>query len=90
MRSGECSWRIFYRVTLPPAKTAFGMMVFIKRADTTFNSSNAVKVAPNGTDKIENLSSITLKKQFDSLELISDGSGVWYIFDSSKCSLFIS
>jgi hypothetical protein len=70
-------------VTLPPAKTAAGMMVFIKKVDS---NHFAVTVSRNGTtDTIEGKSSLALNKQYDSLELISDGSGVWYVLDNSKC-----
>jgi hypothetical protein len=62
-------------VTLPPADTALGMTVFVKKVDS---SSNAVTVTTSGTDEIEGKSSEALNKQYASLYLISDGSSNWY------------
>jgi hypothetical protein len=75
-------------IILPLAATSAGMMVFVKKVD---GNSNPVIVSRNGSsDTIEGQASINLNKQYDSLELISDGVGVWYIFDSAKCGAFIS
>jgi hypothetical protein len=75
-----------FTVTLPPAKTAAGMLVFIKKTDT---STHSVTVARNGTDTIEGKNSIPLKMRFDSLRLISNGSNEWYILGNSQCGKFV-
>jgi len=69
-----------FTVTLPPAATAAGMIVFVKKIDS---SANAVKVAAKGTDKIETKASEALSKPFKSLTLISDGSANWYVLSNS-------
>jgi hypothetical protein len=75
-------------VTLPPAATESGMIVFVKKVDST---ANAVHVTTSGSDKIENKTlPVALAKPLDSLELISDGSGNWYVFDSSECNAFVN
>ncbi len=74
-------------ITLPPAKTAAGMIVFIKKVDS---NPHAVTVAGSGTDMIETNASVALNKQFDSLQLISNGTSMWYILGSSKCGGFVS
>jgi hypothetical protein len=68
-------------VTLPPANTAAGMLVFIKSISAT-----AITVSAAGKDKIEGKSSESLAKKYDSLTLISDGNspGAWYIQSNAK------
>lgn len=69
-----------FTVTLPAASTAAGMIVFIKKIDT---STNAVTVAAHGTDKIEGKASESLSKKYESLTLISDGSANWYVLSNA-------
>jgi hypothetical protein len=69
-----------FTVTLPPAGTAQGMIVFVKKIDT---STHAVKVSANSGDKIEGSSSKSLTKKFESLTLISDGSHSWYVLSNA-------
>ncbi len=68
-------------VTLPPAKTASGMIVHIKKIDS---SLNVVTVKAAGTDKIEGSGSKSLGKIYKSLMLISDGSAHWYELSSAS------
>jgi hypothetical protein len=63
-------------VTLPPAKTASGMIVFVKKVDS---STNEVLVKAVKGNKIEAKASSKLAKEYSSLTLISDGSSNWYI-----------
>ena len=69
-----------FTVTLPVAKTAAGMMVHVKKIDST---TNVVTVSASGTDKIEGASSKGLSKKFASLTLISDGASNWYIISNA-------
>lgn len=75
-------------VTLPPAKTQKGMMLFVKNTSTS-----TVTIKPGGTDTIEGKASCsprTLGKQYDSLTLISNGSSEWFIQSGVKCGSVIS
>jgi len=72
-------------LTLPKAKIASGMIVFIKNTST-----GTVTVGVSGTDTIEGFSSKLLKKQFDSLQLISNGTNEWFILGNSICAAFTS
>jgi hypothetical protein len=81
-------------ITLPAADTAGsfgsclsgGMIVFIKNANT-----GAVTVKPRSTtDTIEKKTSIVLKKQYDSLQLISNGTNEWLLVGNSVCGAFES
>jgi hypothetical protein len=67
-------------ITLPPANTGNGMMVSIKKIDS---SSNAVSVAASGADQIEGEISKALSAQYSGLTLISDGSSNWFIVGAS-------
>jgi hypothetical protein len=66
-------------VTLPSAKTAAGMIVFIKNVNTT---SIAVTVKAAGSDKIDGLSSLPLNNAYSHVTLISDGVSNWYVQSS--------
>lgn len=73
-------------LTLPPAATQNGMMLFVKNVSTS-----AVSVGPGGTDTIEGASlPVTLSKQYDSLQIISNGSNEWYILSGVKCGALVS
>ncbi len=75
-------------ITLPAAKTALGFLAFIKKVDS---NPHAVTVAASGTDTIENKgSTIALKKQYDSLQLMSNGTNEWFIMQSALCSVATS
>lgn len=69
-----------FKVILPPANTAAGMIVFIKKIDS---SKNTVTVKAAGTDKIEGKSTENLPSQYKSVYLISDGSANWYILSNA-------
>lgn len=74
-------------VTLPSASTQEGMIVFIKKTDS---SVNAVTIAGAGTDKIEGVPNKTLSKAYDGLQLISNGSNTWLIVGNSLGGAFTS
>ena len=64
-----------FTVTLPAASNT-GMLVFIKKIDT---STNVVTVSRAGTDTIEGATAEKLATKNKSFTLIAGGSGVWYI-----------
>jgi hypothetical protein len=83
-------------ITLPAANSGGsfgcciggGMIIFIKNAST-----GSVTVTPNGTDTIEGASSSSpkvLSKQYDSLQLISNGSDEWFLVGNSIGDAFTS
>ncbi len=74
-------------VTLPVAGTASGMVVFVKKTDSTTHVVT-VEGAGSGTtqDKIEGATSKTLSSQYASLTLISNGvapPGAWFILGNA-------
>jgi hypothetical protein len=83
-----------FTITLPSVSSTAGacngMMLFIKKIDST---SNAVTIAASGTDTIEGNASVALKKQYDSLQLVSNNSGgrhEWFILAGVKCGAVYS
>jgi hypothetical protein len=83
-----------FTITLPAVSSTAGacngMMLFIKKTDS---STNAVTVAASGTDTIEGNASLVLKKQYDSLQLVSNnssGNHVWFILQSARCGVAVS
>jgi hypothetical protein len=83
-----------FTITLPAVSSTAGacngMVLFIKKIDS---STNAVTVAVSGTDTIEGNSSVVLKKQYDSLQLISNNSSgrhEWFILQSAKCGALLT
>jgi hypothetical protein len=72
-----------FKVTLPPASTANGMLVFVNKIDS---SANVVTVKTSGTDKIEGKASEKLSKEYAGMTLIADGNtpGNWYIVTSQN------
>ena len=66
-------------LTLPDSSTIGKKMYYIKLI-TTYQSGVTVDIVPSGTDTIEGSSSVSLVDQYDYIVLVSDGSGVWYIF----------
>jgi hypothetical protein len=77
------------KITLPPASTATGMIIFVKNTST-----DKVTIEPFGnsseSDSIEGATSKHLKKQYDSLQLISNGSNEWFVLGNSICGAFTS
>ena len=79
-----------FTVTLPAADTpgaCNGMIVFIKKTDS---STNAVTIAAASGDSIEGNASMVLGKQYDALQLISNGVHEWFVLGSAKCGAFVS
>jgi hypothetical protein len=83
-----------FTITLPAVSSTAGacngMVLFIKKVDS---STNSVTIAASGTDTIEGNSSIVLKKQYDSLQLVSNNSSgrhEWFILQSAKCGVAVS
>jgi hypothetical protein len=83
-----------FTITLPAVSSTAGacngMILFIKKIDS---SANQLTVAASGTDTIEGNASVVLKKQFDSLELISNNSNSgheWFILSGVKCGAVLS
>jgi hypothetical protein len=83
-----------FTITLPAisstAGACNGMILFIKKIDST---SNSITIAASGTDTIEGSGSVVLKKQFDSLTLISNNSNSgheWFILAGVKCGAVYS
>jgi hypothetical protein len=75
-----------FKVTLPRADTAGGMIVFVKKIDST---SNAVTLEGFGSgstqDSIESSTSATLAAEYASMTLISNGAsppGKWFIISN--------
>lgn len=80
-------------VTLPPASTAKGMIVFVKntsKSTVTLDAFSGTIDKKKETDTIEGASSKNLKNQYDSLQLISNGTNEWYVLGNSLCSKFTS
>jgi hypothetical protein len=83
-----------FTLTLPPVSSTAGacngMVVFIKKIDS---STNAVTVAAASGDTIEGNTSVVLKKQYDSLQLLSNNSNSgheWFILSGIKCGVAVS
>ncbi len=76
-------------VTLPKASTANGMIVFIKNISTAAVTVKAFKSASE-TDTIESAATKKLTKQYDSLQLISNGTNEWFVLGNSIGSAFTS
>lgn len=76
-----------FMVTLPPANTATGMIVFIKKTDTGANSVTVQGAGSGSTqDKIEAVTSLALSGPHSSLTLISNGAappGMWLILSKT-------
>jgi hypothetical protein len=76
-----------FTVTLPAAATATGRIVFIKKTDS---SINAVTIAAASGDNIEGKATQILTNQYDSLQLISNGSHIWFVLGNSIGKAFVS
>ncbi len=76
-----------FTVTLPAAAVADGRIVLIKKTDS---SANLVTVAAASGDTIEGKPTKVLSKQYDSLELISNGGHEWYLVGNSIGDAFVS
>lgn len=77
------------KVTLPPAKTALGMIVFVKNVSVDKVTIEAFKNSKE-TDTVEGAASKVLKKQYDSLTLLSNGSNEWLVLTGSIDGKFTS
>ncbi len=78
-----------FAVTLPPAATAPGMIVYVKKTD---GSSNVVMVSADSTasDNIEGVATKNLTKQYDVMQLISNGVHEWFVLSGSRCGVFVT
>jgi hypothetical protein len=76
-----------FKVTLPAASSGTGRMVFIKKTDC---SSNTVTIVPGSSDSIEGKPKKVLAKQYDSLQLMSNGTHGWMLMGNAICGAFTS
>jgi hypothetical protein len=88
------SGKTAFTLTLPPADTATGMIVFIKKTDSSTHGVTVTgytsSASPPVTDTIESKTTKTLSKQYDSLQLISNGAHNWFIMGNSIGDAFTS
>lgn len=63
-------------ITLPPAATAEGLLVRVKKVDA---SANAVTVDGDGAETIDDMASIDLAAQYTAVALVSDGTEWWIV-----------
>lgn len=63
-------------VTLPIAANNTGRRYFVKKIDS---SGNSVTVDGNGSETIDNSTNMVLASQYDSVEIVCDGTGWWII-----------
>jgi len=61
-------------VTLP--EPLLGIVVIVKRLNS---GANSVIIIPNGTEKIDNGTSLTITTQYNSYTMTSDGTDWWVI-----------
>lgn len=73
----DSSWGAF-TVTLPAAATYNGKVLTIKKVDSTFSTSNAITIDGNASETIDGATTTTLNTQYETLEIISDGSN-WHV-----------
>jgi hypothetical protein len=64
-----------FTVTLPAAASNTGMVVTIKKTDS---SSNAVTVDANGAETIDGATTVALSSQYEAITLACDGTG-WHV-----------
>jgi hypothetical protein len=83
---GNASSKAF-TVTLPAAASADGRIVLIKKTDST---ANAITVSAASGDSIEGKTTRALTKQYDSLQLISNGAHEWFLVGNSLGDAFVS
>lgn len=72
---GDASGAAF-DVDLPPAASAEGFSVRVKKVDA---SANAVTVVPDGAETIDGAGSYTLSSQYDVVTVVSDGTSWWIV-----------
>ncbi len=81
-----------FTVTLPAASTTAGMIVFVKKTDASANPVSVVGHTNTSTkvqDTIEGSTTKSLKAQYDSLQLISNGSE-WFVLGAGHaCGSFV-
>jgi len=63
-------------VTLAAASGLTGHVYRIKKIDS---STNTVTITPNGSNKIDNASTVVMSVQYQSYEIVSDGSNWWVV-----------
>jgi hypothetical protein len=63
-------------MTLPAAASSTGRRYFIKKVDV---SANAVTVDGNGAETIDGSATAVLASQYDSIEIVCDGTQWWII-----------
>lgn len=68
-----CNSLVNINITLPISSTVNNILYRIKNIN-----NGQVSIIPSGTDQIDNLNSFILKYKFDSIDIVSNGSG-WYI-----------
>jgi hypothetical protein len=69
-----------FTVTLPAANTvAAGTRMYLQKKDS---SANAVTVSRASTDTINGATTFSLAAQYNTVTLVSDGVGIWYILAS--------
>lgn len=77
------------KVTLPEASATAGMIIFVKNISTSTVTVEAFASCTE-TDTIEGANSKSLKKQYDSLTLVSNGSDQWLVLTGAICGAFTS
>lgn len=65
---------VAFTVTLPSANVA-GQKIVVVKQDNTINNATITRA---GSDTIEGVTSLTLSSQYNKVNLISNGAGVWY------------
>lgn len=63
-------------ITLPPASSSSGCTVMVKKIDS---SLNAVIVDGDGTEEIDNSTTLTISNQYDCYTILSDGTEWWVV-----------
>jgi hypothetical protein len=64
-------------ITLPPAATQKGLLIYVKKTDS---SANAVTVARSSSDTIDGDTTAVLNSQYTSVGFVSDGISQWLIY----------
>lgn len=65
-----------FTVILPAAAAAAGQILIIKKTD---GSANVLTISRSGTDMIDGSSTYALTNQYGYVQLISDGTGNWFV-----------
>ena len=67
-----------FTITLPAAATYNGKILTLKKTDSTFATANAITIDGNASETIDGALTTTLNTQYETLEIISDGSN-WHV-----------